>query len=105
KLEQDMYEVKKTGHSATVLASIQSQVPIVVEKYVGIKIDDALLKALERHTTDLVEKYYVLPAPESRKKQESEKTPKEIIRIKREQGEKKPEPMYTIKSTDKAALE
>ncbi|GKE28923.1 hypothetical protein Tco_1444307, partial [Tanacetum coccineum] len=61
--------------------------------------------ALERHTADLVEKYSVLPAPESSKKQESEKGPKEIIRIKREQSEKKPKPMYTIKSTDKAALE
>ncbi|GKE12808.1 hypothetical protein Tco_1416359, partial [Tanacetum coccineum] len=105
KLEQDMSEVKKTDHSAAVLASIQSQVPTVVEKYVGTKIDDALLKALERHTADLVEKYSVLPAPESSKKQESEKSLKEIIRIKREQGEKKPEPMYTIKSTDKTALE
>ncbi|GJR75262.1 hypothetical protein Tco_0087627 [Tanacetum coccineum] len=44
-------------------------------------------------------------ALESSKKQESEKSPKEIIRIKREQGEKKPEPTYTIKSTDKVALE
>ncbi|GKE87957.1 hypothetical protein Tco_1565432, partial [Tanacetum coccineum] len=79
--------------------------PIVVEKYIGTKIDDALLKALERHTADLVEKYYVLPAPKSSKKQESEMSLKEIIRIKREQGKKKPEPKYTIKSTDKAALE
>ncbi|GJV78189.1 hypothetical protein Tco_1509773 [Tanacetum coccineum] len=71
----------------------------------GTKINDALLKALERHTADLVEKYSVLPAPESSKKQESKKSLKEIIRIRREQGEKKPEPMYTIKSTDKAALE
>ncbi|GJY57856.1 hypothetical protein Tco_0457748 [Tanacetum coccineum] len=105
KLEQDMSEVKKTDHSAAVLASIQSQVPTVVEKYVGTKIDDALLKALERHIADLVKKYYVLPAPESSKKQESKKSPKEIISFKREQGEKKLEPMYTIKSTDKAALE
>ncbi|GJU06234.1 hypothetical protein Tco_1122664 [Tanacetum coccineum] len=85
KLEQDMSKVKKTYHSTAVLASIQSQVPTVVE--------------------NLVEKYSVLPAPESSKKQESEKSPKEIIKIKREQGKKKPEPMYTIKSTDKAALE
>ncbi|GJY70319.1 hypothetical protein Tco_0474022 [Tanacetum coccineum] len=78
KLEQDMSEVKKIDHSAA---------------------------ALERHTADLVEKYSVLPTPESSKKQESEKSPKEIIRIKREQEEKKQEPTYTIKSTDKAALE
>ncbi|GKA45361.1 hypothetical protein Tco_0738157, partial [Tanacetum coccineum] len=79
-----MSKVKKTDHSAAMLASIQSQVLTVVEKYVGIKIDDAFLKALERHTTDLVEKYFVLPTPESSKKQESEKSPKEIIIIKRE---------------------
>ncbi|GJY72592.1 hypothetical protein Tco_0476295 [Tanacetum coccineum] len=105
KLEQDMFEVKKFDNSADVLASIQSQVPPVVDKYLETKLDDALLKTLERHTADLVEKYSVLPAPESSKKQESEKSPEEIIRIKREQEEKKQEPTYTIKSTDKAALE
>ncbi|GJV05962.1 hypothetical protein Tco_1343618 [Tanacetum coccineum] len=105
KLEQDMSKVKKIDHSAAVLASIQSHVPPVVDKYVGTKLDDALLKALERHTADLVEKYSVLPIPESSKKQESEKSPEEIIKIKREQEEKKQDPTYTIKSTDKAALE
>ncbi|GKF09171.1 hypothetical protein Tco_0043395, partial [Tanacetum coccineum] len=89
KLEQDMSEVKKIDHSAAVLASTQSQVPPVVDKYVGTKLDDDLLKALKRHTADLVEKYYVLLIPESSKKHESEKSPEEIIRIKREQEEKK----------------
>ncbi|GKA96166.1 retrovirus-related pol polyprotein from transposon TNT 1-94 [Tanacetum coccineum] len=64
KLKQDMSEVKKTNQSAAVLASIQSQVPTVVDKYLGTKLDDALLKTLERHTTNLVEKYFVLPALE-----------------------------------------
>ncbi|GKF35376.1 hypothetical protein Tco_0108576 [Tanacetum coccineum] len=32
KLEQDMSEVKKTDHSAAILASIKSQVPTVVDK-------------------------------------------------------------------------
>ncbi|GJU94325.1 hypothetical protein Tco_1319081 [Tanacetum coccineum] len=91
KLEQDMSEVKKTDHSATALASIKSQVPTVVDKYLGTKLDDALLRILERHTADLIEKYFVLPGPESIKNQESKKSPKEIIRIKREQGEKKQE--------------
>ncbi|GKE66174.1 hypothetical protein Tco_1520335, partial [Tanacetum coccineum] len=76
-----------------------------MSEYLGTKLDDALLKTLERHTSDLVEKYSVLPAPKSSKKQESEKSPKEIIRIKKEQEEKKQEPTYTIKSTDKDALE
>ncbi|GJT94000.1 hypothetical protein Tco_1082845 [Tanacetum coccineum] len=89
KLEQDMSEVKKIDHSAAVLAFIQSHVPPIVDKYVGTKLDDALLKALERHIADLVEKYFVLPTPESSKKQESEKSPEEIIIIKMEQEEKK----------------
>ncbi|GJV08828.1 hypothetical protein Tco_1346484 [Tanacetum coccineum] len=79
KLEQDMSEVKKTDHSAAVLDSIKSYVPTV--------------------------KYFVLPDPESIKNQESKKSLKEIIRIKREQGEKKQESTYTIRLTDKVALE
>ncbi|GJW25058.1 hypothetical protein Tco_0038869 [Tanacetum coccineum] len=69
------------------------------------KLDDALLRILERHTADLIEKYSVLPGPESIKNQESKKSLKEIIIIKREQGEKKQESTYTIRLTDKVALE
>ncbi|GJY26019.1 hypothetical protein Tco_0400745 [Tanacetum coccineum] len=76
-----------------------------MSEYLGTKLDDALLRILERHTADLIEKYSVLPGPESIKNQESKKSPKEIIRIKREQGEKKQESTYTIRSTDKVALE
>ncbi|GJW69347.1 hypothetical protein Tco_0123771 [Tanacetum coccineum] len=65
RLEQEMSEVKKTDHQADVLASIKSQVPTAVDKYLGTKLDDALLKILERHTADLIEKYSVLPGLES----------------------------------------
>ncbi|GJZ91151.1 hypothetical protein Tco_0663078 [Tanacetum coccineum] len=78
RLEQEMSEVKRTDHSADVLALIKSQVPT---------------------------KYSVLPGPESIKNQESEKSPKEIIRIKREQGEEKQDSTYSIRSTDKVDLE
>ncbi|GJV35040.1 hypothetical protein Tco_1407517 [Tanacetum coccineum] len=74
-----MSDVKKTD----VLASIRSQVPTAVDNYLGTKLDDALLKVLERHTADLIEKYSVLPGPESVKNQESEKTPKESIKAKK----------------------
>ncbi|GJR99993.1 hypothetical protein Tco_0316502 [Tanacetum coccineum] len=47
------------------------------------KLDDALLKVLERHTADLIKKYSVLPGPESVKNQDSEKSPKEIIKAKK----------------------
>ncbi|GKD43221.1 hypothetical protein Tco_1267866, partial [Tanacetum coccineum] len=105
RLEQEMSEVKKTDHSADVLASIRSQVPTAVDNYLGTKLDDALLKVLERHTADLIEKYSVLPGPESVKNQESEKSPKEIIKAKREQDEEKQDSTYSIRSTDKVDLE
>ncbi|GJY74323.1 hypothetical protein Tco_0478754 [Tanacetum coccineum] len=78
RLEQEMTEVKKTNHSADIL---------------------------ERHTADLIEKYSVLPGPESVKNQESKKSPKEIIRAKKEQGEEKQDSTYSIRSTDKVDLE
>ncbi|GKB40265.1 hypothetical protein Tco_0885207 [Tanacetum coccineum] len=105
RLEQEMSEVKKTHLSADVLASIRSQVPTAVDNYLGTKLDDALLKVLERHTADLIEKYSVLPGPESVKNQESEKSPKEIIKAKKEQDEEKQDSTYSIRSTDKVDLE
>ncbi|GKF11729.1 hypothetical protein Tco_0049655, partial [Tanacetum coccineum] len=82
RLEQEMSEVKKSDHST------------------GTKLDDALLKILERHTADLIEKYSVLPGPESIKNQESEKSPKEIIRIKREQDEDAMDKEVAVKVKD-----
>ncbi|GJW39897.1 hypothetical protein Tco_0065742 [Tanacetum coccineum] len=76
KLELDMSEVKKTDHSAAVFASIESQVSTVVDKYLGDKVDNALLKA----------------------------SPAKIIRVKREQEEQRPKSTYTIKATDTATL-
>ncbi|GJV81468.1 hypothetical protein Tco_1517338 [Tanacetum coccineum] len=106
RLEQEMTEVKKTDHSADVLASIKSQVPTTVDKYLGTKLDDALLKVLERHTADLIKKYSVLPGPESIQNQESKKSPKEIIRIKGiESLMEKQDLTYSIRSTDKVDLE
>ncbi|GJX34066.1 hypothetical protein Tco_0245623 [Tanacetum coccineum] len=77
--------------------TIQSQVPTAVDNYLGTKLDDALLKVLERHTADLIEKYFVLPGPESVKNQESEKSPKEIIKAKKEQDEEKQDSTYSIR--------
>ncbi|GKC77286.1 hypothetical protein Tco_1128060 [Tanacetum coccineum] len=88
-------------HISPEITSISSYLPLAKRT----KLDDALLKILERHTADLIEKYSVLPGPESIKNQESEKSPKEIIRIKREQGEEKQDSTYSIRSTDKVALE
>ncbi|GKG60645.1 hypothetical protein Tco_0614207, partial [Tanacetum coccineum] len=42
KLEKDMFELKKIDHSAEALATLKSQVPIVVEHYLGSKMSDDL---------------------------------------------------------------
>ncbi|GKA00962.1 hypothetical protein Tco_0673627 [Tanacetum coccineum] len=96
RLEKFMSELKKIDHSARALVTLKSQVPTVVEKYLGSKIGDDLQKVLQRHTADLIHKYSVKPAPESSKiqtltinlKLESEKSALEILKIKKEQSEK-----------------
>ncbi|GJZ21617.1 hypothetical protein Tco_0558656 [Tanacetum coccineum] len=60
RLEQEMSEIKKTGHSADVLALITSQVPTVVDKHLGTKLDDALLRTLVRPHCRLSGKFYEL---------------------------------------------
>ncbi|GJW71396.1 hypothetical protein Tco_0128313 [Tanacetum coccineum] len=70
------------------------------------------LTVLQRHTTDLIQKYSVKPTLEPSKIQtpttdlepKSEKSALEIRKIKKEQDDKQKMPKYTIKSTDKAAL-
>ncbi|GJR70339.1 hypothetical protein Tco_0016404 [Tanacetum coccineum] len=83
KLELDMAEVKKTDHSAAVLASIESQVLTV---YSGLHGPESRQE------------------PESSKRPVSEKSHAEIIRVKKEQEEQRPKSSYTIKATDTAAL-
>ncbi|GKA63114.1 hypothetical protein Tco_0762720 [Tanacetum coccineum] len=78
RLEQEMSEVKKTDHSADVVASIRSQI---------------------------YSRNICAPGPESIQNQESKKSLKEIIRIKKEQGEEKQDSTYSIRSSDKVDLE
>ncbi|GJR28547.1 hypothetical protein Tco_1104779 [Tanacetum coccineum] len=94
KLEKDMFELKNVDHSAATI------------------LGDALQKALQKHSEDLIQKHSVKPAPKSSKiktptvniEKGSEKSASEILKIKREQAEKQKTPMFTIKSTDKEAL-
>nr|GFA74179.1 hypothetical protein [Tanacetum cinerariifolium] len=70
----DVSELKIIYHSSKALVVLKSDVPIVLENYI----------------VELEKEY--------------EKTPSEIIKIKREQAKKQKMPKYTIKSTDKATL-
>nr|GEW06742.1 retrovirus-related Pol polyprotein from transposon TNT 1-94 [Tanacetum cinerariifolium] len=89
KLENDVSKLKKIDLTAKALAALKTQVSSVVDNYLGSKKIPKLPKN-QTPTVDL--------------KQESEKSPLEILKIKKEQVEKQKMPKFTIKSTDKAAL-
>ncbi|GKA35345.1 hypothetical protein Tco_0721836 [Tanacetum coccineum] len=72
-----------------ITTAIPEITPFIALQLKNRKLICSSFQTLERHTAYLVEKYSVLPTPESSKKQESEKSPEEIIIIKREQEEKK----------------
>ncbi|GJR75558.1 hypothetical protein Tco_0087923 [Tanacetum coccineum] len=89
KLEKDMSELKIVDYSTEALAIFKSQVPSVVDNYLGSKFFESSKK--QTPTIDL--------------EQGSKKSASEILQIKREQAEKQQKTKFTIKSTDKAALE
>ncbi|GJS90515.1 hypothetical protein Tco_0773151 [Tanacetum coccineum] len=111
KLEKDVSELKTVDHSSEAIVVLQSQVPTVVDSYLDTKVGDVFQKELQKHTADLIHKYSLQHLPELTKKptptteQESEKSPSEILKIKKEQVESQKNPQFTIKSTDKATLE
>ncbi|GKC41426.1 hypothetical protein Tco_1059148 [Tanacetum coccineum] len=53
-LEQVVKELKHIDHSATILTSIISQVPPVVEDYLRSSLPDAFQKVLRSHTKELI---------------------------------------------------
>ncbi|GJU06205.1 hypothetical protein Tco_1122635 [Tanacetum coccineum] len=90
RLEQEMSEVKKTDHSADVLASIKSQVPTAVDKYLGTKLDDVLyLKILNVTLADLIGEILCVPAQRSVKNMKLKRVRRRLSNQK-EQGEEKP---------------
>ncbi|GJW69927.1 hypothetical protein Tco_0126844, partial [Tanacetum coccineum] len=77
KLEKDVSELKKIDLFAEALATLNSQVPNVVDEYLGSKLINL--------------------------EQGFKKSALEILKIKREQAEKQKTSKFTIKSIDKAA--
>ncbi|GJY82005.1 hypothetical protein Tco_0494756 [Tanacetum coccineum] len=111
KLAKDVSELRTVDHSCEALAVLQSYVPTVVDSYLDTKVGDVFQKELQKHMADLIHKYSLEHLPELTKKptptakQEPEKSPSGIHKIKKEQGESQKNPQFTIKSTNKAALE
>ncbi|GJT49732.1 hypothetical protein Tco_0975889 [Tanacetum coccineum] len=89
KLEKDVFELKNVDHSAATIATLKSQVPTVVDNYLGSKL---ALKSSKIKT------------PIVNLEKRSEKSASKILKMKREQPEKQQTPKFTIKSTDKATL-
>ncbi|GJY40087.1 hypothetical protein Tco_0427357 [Tanacetum coccineum] len=67
KLEKDVFELNKIDLSAKAFATLKSQVPNVVDEYLGSKLGDALQKTLQKHSADLIQTHSVKPSPESSK--------------------------------------
>ncbi|GKB59542.1 hypothetical protein Tco_0915728, partial [Tanacetum coccineum] len=111
KLEKDVYELKTVDHSSKALVVLQSYVPTLFDSYLDTKVRDVFQKDLQKHTTYLIHKYslqhlseltkYLTPTSE----QESEQSPSEILKIKKEQAESQKNLQFTIKSTDKAVAD
>ncbi|GJX08265.1 hypothetical protein Tco_0196197 [Tanacetum coccineum] len=81
KLEKDVSELKTIDLSYEDLVVLQSQVPIVVDSYLDTKKPTLIAE------------------------QEYEKSPSDIVKIKKEQAKSQKNPQFTIKSIDKADLE
>ncbi|GKC41641.1 hypothetical protein Tco_1059363 [Tanacetum coccineum] len=54
KLEKDVSELKTVDHSTEALAIFKSQVPSVIDNYLGSKVGDVFQTELKKHTTDLI---------------------------------------------------
>ncbi|GKB08425.1 hypothetical protein Tco_0836709 [Tanacetum coccineum] len=68
KLEKDVSDIKKIDLSAKALVALKTQVPSVVDNYLGSKVGDVFQKELKKHTADLIQKYFLQQIPESSKK-------------------------------------
>ncbi|GJY87536.1 retrovirus-related pol polyprotein from transposon TNT 1-94 [Tanacetum coccineum] len=103
-------DLKTIDHSSEALDVLQSQVPTVVDSYLDTKVGDVFQKELQKHMASLIHKYSLQHLPKLTKKstptakQESEKSPSNILKIKKEHDKKQKKPQFIIKSTNKAAL-
>ncbi|GKB69875.1 hypothetical protein Tco_0931287 [Tanacetum coccineum] len=87
-LEKDVSELKNLDISVEAFVALETHVPTIVDNYLGTKVEDS--SKLKTPTINI--------------KQESEKSPSEILKIKKEQAEKQQKPQFTIESTDREAL-
>ncbi|GJW22744.1 putative reverse transcriptase domain-containing protein, partial [Tanacetum coccineum] len=91
-LGKDVKELKQVDHSLAILATIRSQVPTAIDEYLGSSLGGALQEVLQKLIEEIIQ-------------QSSQKDVSKIIKIHKEQAEKQQMPEYSVKSSDKAALD
>ncbi|GKE83292.1 hypothetical protein Tco_1553292, partial [Tanacetum coccineum] len=107
----DALTVTTAVPESNALTAIELRVAKLEKDLSDLKTVDHSSEELQKHTAYLIHKYSLQHLPELTKKptptaeHESEKSPLDILKIKKEQAEKQKKPQFTIKSTDKAALE
>ncbi|GJY20046.1 hypothetical protein Tco_0392612 [Tanacetum coccineum] len=87
RVEKDVAELKTVNHFTEALTILKSQVPSIIDNYLGSKVRDVFQKELKTHTADLIQKYSLQQFSESSKKQTptvdleqgSEKSASEIL--------------------------
>ncbi|GJW59625.1 hypothetical protein Tco_0108960 [Tanacetum coccineum] len=92
---------RNVDYSSSIRAAVKSEVPIIVKEYLGKSLDDALHKALQRHTSEFVKEHSVLAdvIDVLQQQQKPQKSDADIRKIKMEQAWKQQEPKYTIHKT------
>ncbi|GKC18874.1 hypothetical protein Tco_1021024 [Tanacetum coccineum] len=58
-LEKDVKEHNIVDHSVALLSTIKYEVPNAVKEYLGISLDDALHKVLQKHSANITKEHYV----------------------------------------------
>ncbi|GJZ84609.1 hypothetical protein Tco_0649948 [Tanacetum coccineum] len=66
-LEKDVFELKKIDISDEAFVTLKTHVLTVVDNYLESKVGDVFQKELQKHTTDLIQKYSLMQVPESSK--------------------------------------
>ncbi|GKD05226.1 hypothetical protein Tco_1180200, partial [Tanacetum coccineum] len=69
KLEKYVSDLKKLDLSAEALAALKTQVPSILDSYLGSKVGDVFQMELKKHTSDLIQKYSMQQILELPKKQ------------------------------------
>ncbi|GJX32305.1 hypothetical protein Tco_0242160, partial [Tanacetum coccineum] len=69
KLENDVSGLKKINLSVEALVALKTQVPSIVDNYLGSKVGDVFQKELKKHMAYLIQKYSLQQIPELLKNQ------------------------------------